>query len=79
MSKFKGHPFESNYGVIKAAFDSLEKKNLDDLMVIRGYKGVTAEAYEQLQYEKQRIAEVRFLLDKLLEEHYKNNTTIQYI
>jgi hypothetical protein len=54
MNKFEEHPYKTNFGVIKAAFDTLEKEQKDQGMTLIGYKGVTKEAYEQLEFESKK-------------------------
>ena len=73
MSKFDTHPYHSNYAVISAAFDVLNKESDRNHKVIFSHVPVNGneKVYEDLAYEKQRIEEVRVLVNKLLEEYYK--------
>lgn len=65
-NKFEGHPFENDYDVLNEAFNALKRSQDEYAMTLRGYKGVTKEAYEQLQYENERIKEVKTKILKAL-------------
>lgn len=71
-NKFEGHPYKSDYTVIKSAFEALKKDQNNILMNLRGYKGVTVEAFDQLTYENERISEVQKRVFRLLDETLRN-------
>ena len=60
--KFNGHPFELDYDVISYAFKALKKDQENNLMILRGYNGIAPDAYEQHEYESNRIKEVEALV-----------------
>jgi len=75
-NKYANHPFSTDYGVLDLAFRTLQNEIHKDGKVLVGYKGVTKEAYDQHQYETQRVKEVHGLMLHLYTAHLKNDHNI---
>lgn len=56
---FEKHPYAGDYEVINAAFNALKREQEKCGLTLRDYRGVSSDAYEQFEFENNRIKEVK--------------------